>query len=107
MKKLTIYQVIGLSLIATSLFLFCSYVKQNGIFTPDSNRNTMFIDATQEPTTPGKFAEGEILLPDYSHNDTLIVTDANKLNDMFAIPATAPATDGEISNALATTTVKF
>lgn len=50
------------------------------------------------------FHVGDTLLPDYSHNDTLIVTDiasADSLNWLFdGVDLPAPATDSEIDSVL-------
>jgi hypothetical protein len=44
------------------------------------------------------YSNGQILFPDYAHDDTLIVVDAQYLN--LAFDVLKPATDGEISNVL-------
>lgn len=52
--------------------------------------------------TPATFTQGEVLTPDYVHQDTLIVVNASLLNSIFETEG--PATDQEINNALARTT---
>jgi hypothetical protein len=49
-----------------------------------------------------KFYNGQILLPDYAHTDTLIVTDAETLN--YLIARDSLLTDGSISDILCITT---
>lgn len=49
-------------------------------------------------TTDQQYKQGQILYPDYVHTDTLVVTDANKLNWRFE--NLSMATDEDISEAL-------
>jgi hypothetical protein len=37
-------------------------------------------------TYPTHYTNGQILLPDYAHNDTLVVINANRLNSLFSGP---------------------
>lgn len=48
-----------------------------------------------------QFTNGQILLPDYAHNDTLVVQDAASLNNAFDTTYNkVPETDQEINDAL-------
>ena len=61
----------------------------------------IFILFVPKKSVSRPFFNGETLLPDYSHNDTLIVNDAGALNYIFndsKLPI--PATDGEINEVL-------
>lgn len=63
-----------------------------------------FADSSNTPTSNivanifQNFKDGDTLLPDYSHVDTLIVTNAERVNFLFM--KSQPATDGEISEVL-------
>ncbi len=52
---------------------------------------------------PAEFRNGDILYPDYTHDDTLIVTDAYQLN--FVFRTNPPQTDEDIADLLSKTTV--
>lgn len=83
MKKQT-FQIIVF--IVAVLLMCCAGCSQMAEYPPVSN--SIIID----------YKDGDTLLPDYSHTDTLIVTDAEKINYRFI--KSQPATDGEISEAL-------
>jgi len=55
------------------------------------------------PETNSRFYDGQILLPDYVHLDTLIVTDGGILNRGIS----KTETDGEIAELLSITTKKY
>lgn len=76
------------SLIIT-LWAFIMGLMYIGIFVIDKDKGQL-----------GTFTNGEILLPDYAHIDTLIVVNATALNKIFDVELPEPATDGEISDVL-------
>lgn len=51
------------------------------------------------------FYNGQVLLPDYAHKDTLVVTNAVELSCLLNSPVIA--TDGEIAWLLSVTTRKY
>lgn len=53
------------------------------------------------------FYNGEILLPDYAHTDTLVVTDAAFLNTKLVDNAYDVQSDGDISDLLGAATVSL
>lgn len=116
MKKITIYHCM-LPIVAASFFCLTSYIKQNGIDSQNCNRNTMFTDPIQlvdtipyvhsYETDENKFYNGEILLPDMVHADTLQVINADFLNEMIIEDKYEIASDGDIYEVLAEGTVLF
>jgi hypothetical protein len=59
---------------------------------------TIFLGCKQEKSNGAEmYYNGEILLPDYIHDDTLIVVDAEKLNVEID---SCDGSDGDISEAL-------
>lgn len=81
MKRLTTLLLVCLYSICITLFLYC-------------NRS-----GDKSETTSPTYHRYEILYPDYSHDDTLVVYDEAGLNAIFS-GEDAPATDIEISEAL-------
>lgn len=118
MKKLTIYQVIGLPICALSLFCLLSFISQNGINSNNTARNTNFCEPVYfmpeivqqhfyETDESPKFYNGEILMPDYVHQDTLQVINADFLNEMILSNKYDIASDGDIYDVLQEGTVNI
>lgn len=98
MKKY-IYKIIGLPLVCGSFIYATAYVKDNEFHSyPDYTHSY--------ETNESKFYNGEVLLPDYVHLDTLVVIDAAFLNEMIISDKYEVASDGDINDLLTVATVK-
>lgn len=92
MKNEILIKLIGCIAIAMSVIYAGCYVQDNEV------SHTYETDDTS-------FKNGEILLPDYVHTDTLIVVDAKFLNE--CMQNYDIASDGDINDVLRTTTKKY
>ncbi len=87
-KKIKLF---GLAVIAAAVYHFADYVKDNEFHTYETDDTT--------------FKNGEVLMPDYVHQDTLVVIDADFLN--YCMEKYDIASDGDIADVLRTTTKKY
>lgn len=103
MKKLIlkhIYGIIGIPVITFAGLYFYSYVAANE-FNPAP---ASYVHSYE--TDEHNFYNGEILPPDKIHLYTLIVTDADFLNEMIVDDKYEVASDGDINDLLQTATKK-
>lgn len=102
MKTETKIRIYGLTLIAVSTLYFALYVKANDF--PDVKVNT-YVHSYE--TDENRFYNGEILLPDYVHADTLQVINADFLNEMIIDNGYNAESDGDIYDLLQEGTVNI
>lgn len=102
MKEST-YRIIGLPFALIALVYFSLYVEDNEF--PRSRYELDSDNIIREYTPPVEvtyFYNGEVLLPDYANPDTLIVTNAEALNEAMAPieQGLVDAGDGDIAEVL-------
>lgn len=93
MKTENKIRLFGCTLILASAMYATGYVKDNEF--------TYYPEVT---TTENKFYNGEVLLPDYVHNDTLVVINAKLLNDELQY---CDGSDGSYNDLLGEATVNI
>lgn len=93
MKKETKFRICVMPLIITSAIYFGLYVKDNEFHT--------WPEYSHSYETDESYYNGEILLPDYVHIDTLQVINAQLLNDVLSNDTTGLIqSDGDIYEVL-------
>lgn len=95
MKKETKIRTIGLTAILSMAIYFAAYVSDN-----EFKHKEPAASVHSYETDEHRFYNGEILMPDYVHLDTLSVTDADFLNEMIIEDKYQIQGDGDISDLL-------